>query len=352
LAAAAATLTDRLAAAAGNASSAQLVGAVQSALLPAPSAAGGGGGGSAPSGALVFFAWTVVLSATIGLGFLYVTTVSNPGFIPTSRSSSSSRKRDHKLAAVVGGSGGHHSGGNGGAASGAGGGYAGTGALLSRQDSKGGPDGDARGLLDCPALAAGQWNQLCVTCKLVRPLRAKHCSVTERCVEVFDHYCPWVGNCIGKGNRHTFLVFLWVELYALAASLGVGVAQLQRVLGGSGEALVGQLVWVMCFLVLDAFVGISVAVLAVAQASQVARNVTTNELANWHRYKYLQGAGGRFHNPFNKGVRANCWEAFHPALVPPAAMYLAPRDPEAGRGSSCGMGAVGGRGHYHRCSHD
>jgi palmitoyltransferase len=53
-------------------------------------------------------------------------------------------------------------------------------------------------LLDSPALWAGHWNQLCVTCKIVRPLRAKHCGVTDRCVEVFDHYCPWVGNTIGK----------------------------------------------------------------------------------------------------------------------------------------------------------
>ena len=46
--------------------------------------------------------------------------------------------------------------------------------------------------LDSPALWAGNWGQLCVSCRIVRPLRAKHCSVTGRCVEVFDHYCPWV----------------------------------------------------------------------------------------------------------------------------------------------------------------
>jgi palmitoyltransferase len=55
------------------------------------------------------------------------------------------------------------------------------------------------------------------------------------------------------------------------------------------------------FVLLVGFIGLSVAALAIAQSSQVARNVTTNELANWHRYKYLQAADGSFTNPFNKG---------------------------------------------------
>ena len=44
-----------------------------------------------------------------------------------------------------------------------------------------------------------------------------------------------------------------------------------------------MLLWPVMFVVIDVFLLISVAALAIAQASQVARNVTTNELANWHR---------------------------------------------------------------------
>jgi palmitoyltransferase len=52
--------------------------------------------------------------------------------------------------------------------------------------------------------------------QIVRPLRAKHCSVTGRCVALFDHFCPWVGNAIGAGNRALFAAFLWTELAAIA----------------------------------------------------------------------------------------------------------------------------------------
>lgn len=37
---------------------------------------------------------------------------------------------------------------------------------------------------------------------------------------------------------------------------------------------------------MDIFLGISVAALACTQASQALRNLTTNEMANWYRYKY------------------------------------------------------------------
>lgn len=41
---------------------------------------------------------------------------------------------------------------------------------------------------------------------------------------------------------------------------------------------------------------------------QIAKNITTNEMANSMRYSYLRGPGGRFRNPFDHGARKNCSE--------------------------------------------
>eukprot|EP00392_Amoebophrya_sp_AT5.2_P012344 g12444.t1 len=56
----------------------------------------------------------------------------------------------------------------------------------------------------CTEFAQLKW---CGPCALYRPARAVHCRQCDRCVEKFDHHCPWVGNCVGRFNLPYFLRF-------------------------------------------------------------------------------------------------------------------------------------------------
>ncbi|XP_042444392.1 protein S-acyltransferase 24-like isoform X1 [Zingiber officinale] len=165
--------------------------------------------------------------------------------------------------------------------------------------------------LNHPALMAGNWSQLCATCKIVRPLRAKHCSTCDRCVEQFDHHCPWVSNCIGKRNKWHFLMFLVLEISAMIVTGLVAITRIVRdpsppSFGGWLSHNVAEHPGVVSFLVMDFFLFFGVAALTFIQASQIARNITTNEMSNAMRYSYLRGPGGRFQNPYDHGTRKNC----------------------------------------------
>ncbi|KAF9662829.1 hypothetical protein SADUNF_Sadunf18G0094900 [Salix dunnii] len=163
-----------------------------------------------------------------------------------------------------------------------------------------------------PALLTGNWSQLCATCKIVRPLRAKHCSTCDRCVEQFDHHCPWVSNCIGKKNKWEFFVFLVLEVSAMLITGGVTLTRVltdpvaPSSLGAWINHAVSHHIGAISFLIMDFFLFFGVAVLTIVQASQISRNITTNEMANALRYSYLRGQGGRFRNPFDHGCKKNC----------------------------------------------
>ena len=122
--------------------------------------------------------------------------------------------------------------------------------------------------LDVPTLWAGNWGALCVTCKLVRPLGAKHCSTLNRCVARFDHFCPWVGNTVGKLNHRDFVLFLLLESAALIMSVAAAAS---RIAGSQMEisSLIVAAPSLVAFLAVDVAVALPVVMLTVAQVTQL-----------------------------------------------------------------------------------
>jgi len=80
--------------------------------------------------------------------------------------------------------------------------------------------GAVRGLLIHGKDTELKW---CRTCNFFRPPRTSHCATCDKCVLVFDHHCPFIGNCVGRNNYRYYLAFIWVAtivgLFIIAHSM-------------------------------------------------------------------------------------------------------------------------------------
>jgi len=65
--------------------------------------------------------------------------------------------------------------------------------------------------------------RVCVTCNIIRPPGASHCSTCDNCVLNFDHHCVYLSNCVGKRNHKFFYLFL---LFGSISSLYCTVCQI------------------------------------------------------------------------------------------------------------------------------
>ena len=49
---------------------------------------------------------------------------------------------------------------------------------------------------------------VCVYDEILKSETSFHCQICNRCVELFDHHCPFINNCLGSNNHKYFLIFL------------------------------------------------------------------------------------------------------------------------------------------------
>eukprot|EP01069_Polyplicarium_translucidae_P000875 Polyplicarium_translucidae@DN1427_c0_g1_i1.p1 len=67
-------------------------------------------------------------------------------------------------------------------------------------------------------LGEANTKRVCLTCQILKPFRAHHCSDCAHCVNRFDHHCIWLDNCVGIGNQRSFYCFLLSITLAIACN--------------------------------------------------------------------------------------------------------------------------------------
>lgn len=146
---------------------------------------------------------------------------------------------------------------------------------------------------------------LCHTCHIAKPLRSKHCRVARRCVLMFDHHCPFVGNTVGLYNYKWFyltLFFMALAVIGFLISLGIYIHRQPTV------------PWTL--LAVGIYIGLFIIPsggMCIYHTQLMLVNLTTNEHQNVMRYKYLFDAEkGRYKNLFNRGFRNNLMDRFFP----------------------------------------
>lgn len=146
-------------------------------------------------------------------------------------------------------------------------------------------------------LEEGKLDDICVSCRIMKPYRSKHCKFCNKCVSRFDHHCPWVDNCVGEGNHKYFTIFLlWITI-----QMSLFVALHVAYFIDENNQTAGSFVIAIPLMLHATLMSIYCLLMFIQQGPMMFGNITTNERINAWRYNYLKNSQGRFFNPFNFG---------------------------------------------------
>lgn len=167
--------------------------------------------------------------------------------------------------------------------------------------------------------------KFCSTCMVMKPLRSKHCAVTNRCIAKFDHYCPWVYNAVGAGNHRYFIGYLFFLLGLLLWNIYASFKYWHVMCPMAKDSTVlDQMVsvpgcspWVFWIFANCIFHSVWVFLLLTCQLYQIVwLGVTTNERMNATRYPHFRTSshGHLEQSPYDRGFINNVADFFECSL--------------------------------------
>ncbi|XP_023708947.1 palmitoyltransferase ZDHHC3 [Cryptotermes secundus] len=147
----------------------------------------------------------------------------------------------------------------------------------------------------------------CPKCCSIKPERAHHCSVCQRCIRKMDHHCPWVNNCVGENNQKYFVLFTFyiavISIHALFLSVNQFIMCIRHEWKECSTYSPPATVVLLLFLVFEALLfAIFTAVMLGTQLQAIWNDETgieqlKKEEARWvknSRWKSIQAVFGRF----------------------------------------------------------
>ncbi|KAH7928299.1 zf-DHHC-domain-containing protein, partial [Leucogyrophana mollusca] len=150
----------------------------------------------------------------------------------------------------------------------------------------------------------------CRKCGVMRPERAHHCRICNRCVLKFDHHCPVrINQCVGLHNERHFMLFM---AYLVLATFFLSILGYQHVLDALGlnynappPHAFPPLAYLLSYM-LSAVLCLAVGVMLAWHVRGVARGETAVEGADFAVYERVaKGRGDTFVNSYDVGKRRN-----------------------------------------------
>jgi len=141
----------------------------------------------------------------------------------------------------------------------------------------------------------------CRKCRIWKPQRTHHCSVSQRCILKMDHYCIWVVNCIGLLNYKFFILFITYSWIGCVSSVFILLSSLIDYFADDDSD--GSTVLFLSF-VLNAALSVSLLLFLAMHIKLILSNCTSIEMYEKQRIDPW---------PYDRGHKSNINEVFGPS---------------------------------------